>query len=347
MADSAVRWLLLGALLVGRSTSAGLHDSSSSSTQYQQRIYRVVLPGGSAGMSLVTDGSDTRAFVSSVATGSVAAAAGLTVDDELLSVDEQTVYGRASTALHELQAEVQRQGPLERLWEFRRPLRQMQAVAAIATTSADWVADVRANGGVANVIPAQFEQGRGLAVAKSVVEKGEVLVWVPESMALSADDRAQPLLSLATQLLATLDSVSNLGSLRAYHVSSLPLPPPNIPFFSLFARRVVLSLLGSPDALVAAAQCHRHVMSLHSRPEEDARWACSLALSRETGGRSGGYIYPLLDFANLGHAHDNNRVISTNVAPDHIPGVPPLASGRGFVAPRRMYKGEQVLDSCA
>eukprot|EP01043_Picozoa_sp_COSAG02_P094090 COSAG02_NODE_30558_length_549_cov_0.533333_1_plen_42_part_10 len=42
MADSAVRWLLLGALLVGwRSTSANVHDSGASSTQYQQRIYRV------------------------------------------------------------------------------------------------------------------------------------------------------------------------------------------------------------------------------------------------------------------------------------------------------------------
>jgi hypothetical protein len=343
MANSwAVCRLLLGAtVLAGRSCG---HDRSSIQAA-QQRVYRVALPGGSAGLSLVTDDNDTRAFVSAVATGSVAAAAGLGVDDELLSVDAQAVHGRADTVLQELQAEYQRSGDTERLWEFRRPLWRMQAAAAVAPSASEWLAELRAGGGIANVVPAQFAQGRGLAVTKDVVEKGEVLVWVPQSMALSAGDRrSPPVLSLARQLLTALDSISDCGPLRAYHLSSLPLPPPNIAFFSEFARRVALLLLGSPEAVVAAAGCPRHVMSLDSRTEEVARWACSLALSRETGGQSGGYIYPLLDLANHG-PHD--RVVSANAAPDPGPGRPPLASGKGFFARRRMFKGEQVLDSCA
>ena len=43
---------------------------------------------------------------------------------------------------------------------------------------------------------------------------------------------------------------------------------------------------------------------------EEAQWACSLALSRETGGSTGGFIYPVLDLANH---HWNHKQVQSNL----------------------------------
>lgn len=118
------------------------------------------------------------------------------------------------------------------------------------------------------------------------------------------------------------------------------------------------------QAVVEAAECPQRLMQVRSMqsattdlaPIEDARWACSLALSRETGGKHGGYIYPLLDLAN--HAwwigshtgsggRQSSHVRSTSVPPDPVGGAPQLAKGRGFVAKRKMSAGEQLFDNCA
>ena len=100
-----------------------------------------------------------------------------------------------------------------------------------------------------------------------------------------------------------------------------------------------------------------HAPSTHAKElelnEDDARWACSWALSRETGGKYGGYIYPLLDLANhaswtAGRSRAGGmHALSTNVPPESHGGVPVAQKGRGFVARRNMSVGEQVFDQCA
>jgi hypothetical protein len=170
---------LMAALLAARCCGGGTASSDSAT----QRVYRASLAAGS-GVSLITDDTDTRAYVREVVEGSTADVAGLSIEDELLSVGGLVVAGRAGSALEDVQAEVQREPELERVWSLRRPVRRMQTAAA--TDRASWLSDLHSSGGMANVAPANFEEGRGLAPTRDV-EAGELLVWIPESMAFKAE----------------------------------------------------------------------------------------------------------------------------------------------------------------
>ena len=127
---------------------------------------------------------------------------------------------------------------------------------------------------------------------------------------------------------------------------------------------LTLAVWSLKQAVVEAAKCAERLM-VHapSNPkelqlnEDDARWVCSWAMSRETGGKYGGYIYPLLDLAN--HASwtagrtgtsgmQNGHAFSTTVPPQsHREELLVAKHGRGFVARRNMSVGEQVFDQCA
>ena len=141
------------------------------------------------------------------------------------------------------------------------PPQAMQAAAAAMTRQSAWMSELHASGGVSNVVSAGFEEGRGLAVAREV-QAGELLVWIPESMAFKVDGRngsqastpaeSGAVLSLAKQLLDALDRVDSHGALRAYHLSLLPFPPANIVWFSELAVRVALTVLDSPPVMWTA-----------------------------------------------------------------------------------------------
>ena len=258
LARGAVFLLLATTLRGGEVT-----DRPESSSTVATRVYSVALAAGS-GVSLITNERNSRAFVERVETGSAAAEAGLGVSDELLYVDDLMIVGRAGLALDQLQTAVQREPTSKRVWTLRRPLRRMQAAAAAMTRQSAWMSELRASGGVSNVFSAGFEEGRGLAVAREV-QAGELLVWVPESMAFKVDgrngsqaptpDESGAVLSLAKQLLDALDRVDGHGALRAYHLSSLPFPPANIVWFSEFAIRVALKVLGSPPVMYTTHIC--------------------------------------------------------------------------------------------
>eukprot|EP01046_Picozoa_sp_COSAG06_P034662 COSAG06_NODE_3650_length_5069_cov_2.380483_5_plen_144_part_01 len=72
---------LMAALLAARCCGGG----TASSDIATQRVYRASLAAGS-GVSLITDDTDTRAYVREVVEGSTADVAGLSIEDELLSV---------------------------------------------------------------------------------------------------------------------------------------------------------------------------------------------------------------------------------------------------------------------